>query len=265
MSNLSGKVALVTGAGTGIGADLARGLAGAGAAVVVNYHTNAAGADAVVAAIRAAGGRAVAAAGDVRRVADCRALVARAVAEFGRLDIACCHAGITSWGAFLDTGEDAFDAVVGTNLKGAYFTAQAAARAMVRQGGGGRIILTSSVAGTQAVPYLSAYGMTKAGLQMLARALVVELGPHGVTTNAVVPGAITNERNLHDDPDYEAKWGARIPIGRAGRPADITAAVLFLASDAASFVNGATLTVDGGWTCYSPTPGLDFVERQGDA
>src|SRR4051794_13464231 len=151
MVNLTGKVALVTGASKGIGRELVLGLAQAGAAVVANYNTDAAGAEDVVAQIRAAGGRASAMQADVGAVAGCRDLVARTVQEFGRIDIACCHAGITSWGNFLDYTEEAFDAVVSTNLKGTFFTAQAVAREMVKQCTGGRIIVTASVTGLQAV------------------------------------------------------------------------------------------------------------------
>jgi 3-oxoacyl-[acyl-carrier protein] reductase len=263
MVDLSGKVALVTGASKGIGQALAVGLGQAGAAVVVGYHQDRAGAEAAVAAIHAGGGRAIAVGGDVAQVATGRELVARAVAAFGRLDIACCHAGITSWGKFLDYTEEAFDAVVNTNLKGAYFTAQAAARQMAQQGSGGRIILTSSVTGVVAVPYLSAYGMTKSGLQQLARNLVLELSPYGITINAVAPGSILNERNLQDDPDYGPKWAEVIPLHRAGGPQDVVEAILFLASDGAGWITGQTLVVDGGWTAYSPTPGFEFVEREG--
>src|SRR5690349_8049657 len=169
MTDLSGKVALVTGASKGIGQELALALGKAGAAVVANYNSDQEGARQTVEKINAGGGRAVAAQGDIGSVAVCREMVERCVSEFGRLDIACCHAGITSWGKFLNYTEEAFDAVVNTNLKGTYFTAQAAAREMVKQGGGGRIIITSSVTGTQAVEYLSAYGMSKAGVAMLAR------------------------------------------------------------------------------------------------
>src|SRR6476646_1484992 len=139
MLDLSGKVALVTGASKGIGHDLAIGLAQTGAAVVANYNTDAAGAEDAVAQIRAAGRQALAVQADIGTVAGCRDLVARTVQEFGRLDIACCHAGITSWGKFLDYTEEAFDSVVNTNLKSTYFTAQAAAREMIQQGDGGRI------------------------------------------------------------------------------------------------------------------------------
>jgi glucose 1-dehydrogenase len=263
MTNLSGKVALVTGASKGIGYELAIGLAEAGAAVVANYNRDEAGAQDTVSKIVAGGGRAIAVQGDIARVEDCRRIVARTVEEFGRIDIACCHAGITSWGKFLDYREDAFDAVVDTNLKGTYFTAQAAAREMVKQGGGGRIIVTSSVTGNQAVPYLSAYAMTKGGLQMLVRNLVLELSPYNITINAVAPGAISNERNLHDDPNYDTDWAGVIPIKRVGQPRDVVAAVLFYASDEAGFITGTTLMVDGGWTSYSPTPGFEFVEKEG--
>lgn len=263
MVDLSGKVALVTGASKGIGLELAVGLGRAGASVVANYHTDEAGAVEAVERIRASGGRAIAVGGDVASVSECRELVERAVREYGRIDIACCHAGITSWGRFLDYTEEAFDSVVGTNLKGVYFTAQAAARQMAEQGTGGRIIVTSSVTGNQAVQYLSAYAMTKGGLQMLTRNLVLELSPFNITVNALAPGAITNERNLSDDPEYETKWAGVVPLRRAGQPRDVVSAALFLASEDASWITGTTLLIDGGWTCYSPTPGFEFIEREG--
>src|SRR4051794_15453787 len=263
LADLSGKVALVTGAGTGIGYGIAVQLGAAGAAVLVGYNRDEVGAQRAVAAIEQAGGRAAAAQVDIAVIDSSREFVQRAVDEFGRLDVACCHAGITSWGKFLDYTEEAFDAVVNTNLKGTYFLAQAAARQMVAQGGGGRIVVTSSVTGNQAVEYLSAYGMTKGGLQMLVRNLVLELSPHGITINAVAPGSIVNERNLRDDPTYAEGWATVVPLGRAGLPADVAAAVLFFASDAAEWITGTTLVVDGGWTAYSPTPGFEFVEREG--
>lgn len=261
MTNLTGKVALVTGAGTSIGFEVARTLAQAGAAVLVN-DLDAEHARQAVSTLRGTGAQAEAFAGDVASVATCQAMVDHCVATFGRLDIACCNAGITTWGAFLDYAEAEFDRVVSLNLKGTFFLTQFAARQMIRQGGGGRMILTASVTGVQAVQYLSAYGMTKAGIMMLARNLVLELGPHGITTNAIAPGSIVNERNLSDDPQYAEKWAAMIPVGRAGYPADVAAAALFLASDAAGFVNGQTLIVDGGWTATSPSPGFDFVDQR---
>ena len=263
MFDLSGKVAIVTGASKGIGYELAVRLGRAGAAVVAGYNSDEAGAMSAVHAIAGRGGNAIAVQADVASVAACRNLVDRAVREFGKLDICCCHAGITSWGGFLDYTEEEFESVVGVNLRGTYFLAQAAARQMVLQGAGGRIIITSSVTGVQAVEYLSAYGMTKAGLQMLARNLVLELSPHNITINCVAPGFIVNERNLRDDPASGTKWAGVIPLGRSGEPSDVASAVLFFASDEAAWITGQTLIIDGGWSAYSPTPGFEFVEREG--
>ncbi len=262
MPNLDGKVAFVTGAGQGIGYAVAHALRRAGAAVVVN-DVAADLAAAAAASIVAEGGRAVAFAGDMSVLANCRGLVAFAVETYGRLDIACCNAGITSWGGFLDYTEAHFDEVVALNLKGTYFTAQAAARQMVAQGGGGRIILTSSVTGNKAVRNLSAYAMTKGGLQMLARNLVLELSPHQITINAVAPGAIVTERNLRDDPEYGEHWAAVVPLGRAGQPDDIAGAVVFLASDEASYITGQTLIIDGGVTSAGLTPDQYSNAQQG--
>lgn len=253
MTDLTGKVALVTGAGTSIGLAMATAFAEAGAAVLIN-DIDADLAEQAAAGLRDTGARAVAFGGDSAVVAHCQAMVEGCVEAFGGLDICCCNAGITTWGAFLDTSEDSFDRVVAVNLKGTYFLTQAAARQMIRQGRGGRILLTASVTGVQAVKHLSAYGMTKAGVRMLARNLVVELSPYGITINAIAPGSIVNERNLRDEPRYAEEWATAIPIGRAGYPEDVAAAALFLAADAAGFVNGQTLIVDGGWTATSPSP-----------
>ncbi len=259
MFDLSGKVAVVTGASKGIGYEIALRLGKAGAAVVAGYNSDEEGARSVVQTIAQHGGNAIAAQVEGASVASCREFVATAVREFGQVDIACCHAGITSWGKFLEFTKEAFDEVVNVNLRGTYFLAQAAAREMVRRGAGGRIIITSSVTGVQAVENLSAYAMTKAGLQMLARNLVLELSPYNITINCVAPGSVTNERNLRDDPEYAANWARVIPLGRAGEPADIASAVLFFASDEASWITGQTLVVDGGLTAYSPTPYVDFT------
>jgi NAD(P)-dependent dehydrogenase (short-subunit alcohol dehydrogenase family) len=262
MVDLSGKVAIVTGASTGIGYEIAVRLGRAGASVVAGYNSDEADAQAAVRSIAQHGGNAIAVQVEAASVASCRNLVASAVREFGQIDIACCHAGITSWGKFLEFSEEAFEELVGVNLRGTYFLAQAAAQEMVKQGAGGRIIITSSVTGVQAVENLSAYAMTKGGLQALTRNLVVELSPYNITVNCVAPGSITNERNLRDDPEYDTKWATVIPLGRAGEPADVANAVLFFASDEAQWITGQTLIVDGGWTAISPSPELDNVESE---
>jgi len=252
--SLRDKVAIVTGASREIGAAMAEALAGAGATVLVAHYAEPARAEAVVARIAAAGGRALAHDADCSTVAANQALVARAVAAFGRLDIFAANAGLTIGKPFLETDESTWDTLVDLNLKGSYFGAQAAARQMIAQGSGGRIVFSSSVTGMRTVPNLSAYGVTKAGLRHMARVLGYELGQYGITVNALGIGAIVNERNMRDDPDYAAHWAGVSPVGRAGQPADVAAALMFLVSPEASLINGHTLVLDGGWTNYSPMP-----------
>jgi NAD(P)-dependent dehydrogenase (short-subunit alcohol dehydrogenase family) len=255
--SLDGRVAIVTGASREIGAAMAETLAAQGAAVVVAHHDEAQLAAAVVERIRAAGGNAVAEDGDLSRVDVNARLVERAVAEFGRVDVFAANAGLVRWASFLDHDEAAWDAVVNLNLKGSFFGAQAAARQMIAQGSGGRIVFSSSVTGALTVPNLSAYAVTKAALRHMARVLGVELGPHGITVNALQIGAIVNERNLRDDPGYAEHWSEVIPAGRAGRPTDVAAALLYLASDEAAWITGHTLTVDGGWSGVGHVPSDD--------
>jgi len=258
---LDGSVALVTGASREIGAAIAVALAARGAAVLVAHHAEAALAEAAVERIRSAGGRAVAHEADLRRVAEAEATVARAVAEFGRLDVCVANAGVTVWGHFLDYSEAKWDAVADLNLKGSFFLAQAAARQMVRQGTPGTILFSSSIAGRRVLPGLAAYGVTKAGLRHLARCLAVELAPHRIAVNALGIGPTVNARNLADDPEYDAHWGAVSPAGRAAQPDDVAAAALFLV--ATPYVTGETVMVDGGWTARSPLPPMGFVDRKG--
>ena len=257
--NLQNKVAIVTGANREIGAAMAEALASAGTAVLVAHYGEAERAAACVDRIVAAGGRALAYEADLSSVAENRKLVARAVEAFGRLDILAANAGLTLGGPFLETDEATWDTLVDLNLKGSYFGAQAAARQMVAQGRGddgygGRIVFSSSVTGVQAVPNLSAYGVTKAGLRHMARALAPDLGPYGITINAIGIGAVLNERNLKGDPGYAAHWAALNPAGRALQPADVAAALLFLVSPTATMITGHTLIVDGGWSTRSPMP-----------
>jgi 3-oxoacyl-[acyl-carrier protein] reductase len=251
---LSGRVAIVTGASHEIGAAMAEQLAWHGAAVAIAHHDAPELAAAVAGRIRAAGGRAIEVDGNLSLVADNRALVERTVEELGRLDVFVANAGLTRWAPFLDVDERTWDAVVDLNLKGSYFGAQAAARQMVEQGAGGRIVFSSSVTGSLAIANASAYAVTKAGLQHMARVLALELGAHGITVNALAIGATVNERNLADDPDYAQHWAGVLPTGRVGTPSDVAAALGFLASTEAAQVTGHTLTVDGGWSGMGGTP-----------
>jgi 3-oxoacyl-[acyl-carrier protein] reductase len=249
-ADLSGKAAIVTGASREIGAAMADSLARRGAAVLISHWQEAGLAEATVNRIREFGGRALALEANLADVEAGRELIARAVREFGRLDIYAANAGITDWGGFLDYSEAAWDRVVDLNLKGSYFSAQAAARQMVAQGTPGAIVFSASVAGIRAIPNLSAYGVTKFGLIHMARCLALELGPHRISVNAIVIGATLNERNLKDDPDYEAHWGSLAPAGRPAHPEDIARGLMYLVDN--PFVTGSALMLDGGWSIRSP-------------
>jgi 3-oxoacyl-[acyl-carrier protein] reductase len=251
---LQNQVAIVTGTNREIGAAIALGLARAGAAVLAAHYGEPERVAALLGQIAAEGGRALAHEADLTSPAANQALVARAVEAFGRLDIFAANAGLTVMRPFLETSESDWDTVVDLNLKGSFFGAQAAARQMVAQGQGGRIIFSSSVTGLRAVPELSAYGISKAGICHMAAVLSAELGPHGITVNALGIGATDNERNRAYDPNYPAQWAAVIPTRRCGQPEDVAAAALFLASPAARHVTGQTLVLDGGWTNLSPAP-----------
>jgi NAD(P)-dependent dehydrogenase (short-subunit alcohol dehydrogenase family) len=246
--DLTGKVALVTGTGRGIGTGLARALGEAGAAVAAHYHRSAAGAEAVAAAIRQAGGHAMTVQADVSRSAQVNAMIDAVVAEFGRLDILINNSGVTIPTPFLELSEAVWDVTHGVNLKGAFLCGQAAARVMVRQGKGGRIIYIGSVHGARTVPHFAHYAATKGGLVLLTMGMAQELAPYRITVNNVSPGAIEVER-FRADPTYDpAAWGKVIPWGRVGQPTDVTAIVLFLCSQAAEYVTGQTIYVDGGIT-----------------
>lgn len=246
------KTAIVTGAGVGIGFEIARQLAAQGAAVVLNDLDPVL---AIEAADRIAGegGRALPIAGNVSDLILLQRLVDEAVATFGHLDIAVANAGITTFGDFFEYTPESFQQLVSVNLQGSFFLAQFAARQMRQQGTGGRILFMSSVTGHQSYRHLATYGMTKAGLEMLARGLVSELAPHQITANAIAPGATLTERTLLD-PDYTATWQQLTPTGRAATVADIAHAALFLLSPQAGHITGQTLVVDGGWTAVSPQP-----------
>ena len=246
------KAAIVTGAGQGIGFEICRMLAKQGASVVLNDVDGELAANAA-AAIQAEKGACIAVAGDASDLALVQRLIDKAIATFGRLDIAIANAGITLFGNFLDYPADSFYKVLNVNLGGSFFLAQGAAKQMIKQGGGGAILFMSSVTGHQAHKDLSAYGMTKAALEMLAKSLVIELSPYKITTNAIAPGATLTERTV-DDPGYEAVWSGITPMGRPANTVDIANAALFLVSEQASHITGQSLVIDGGWTAISPSP-----------
>ena len=250
--NLEEKVAIVTGAGQGIGLEICRKLCAAGAKVILNDVDPALAARAA-ADLRAEGGTCLPAPGDSSAINIIQQLVDTAVAAFGRLDIAIANAGITLFGDFFSYSPEAFSRVMQVNLNGSFFLAQAAAKQMKAQTSGGRLLFMSSVTGHQAHRNLAAYGMSKAALEMLARNLVIELSGYGITVNCIAPGATATERTL-EDPDYEKTWARITPTGRAATVQDIAATALFLVSQDAAQITGQTILVDGGWSVVSPDP-----------
>jgi glucose 1-dehydrogenase len=249
--NFSNKTAIVTGAGQGIGFAIVRQLLADGANVLLNDSDAQLAAKAIQ--TLAAGPNCIALAGDAGDTAFVREMVETAVSVFGRLDIVVANAGLTLFGNFLDYEPESFEKVMRLNLSGSFFLAQAAARQMKKQGEGGSIVFMSSVTGLQAHRQLTAYGMSKAALQMLARGLVVELSPYQITVNAVAPGATLTERTASDS-TYAETWRKLTPMGRAGTPGDVADAVLFLAGPQARQITGQTIVVDGGWSVVSPGP-----------
>jgi len=248
-----GQVAIVTGAGKGIGYQISLELAKNGAFVVVNDND-----DELIQQVSAKintlyNGQTVALAGDAGEIAVIQMLVDTAVSNFGQLNIIVANAGITLFGDFLTYNPEAFQSVMKVNLHGSFFLAQRAAIQMIKQGIGGRILFMSSVTGQQAHKDLAAYAMTKAGLQMLAKNLVIELSDYGITVNTVAPGATLTERTMEDEA-YKNTWARITPTGRAGTVEDVANAVLFLVSPSASQITGQTLVVDGGWSAVSVSP-----------
>jgi len=245
---LAGRVALVTGGSRGIGRAVAQELARRGATVAVNYKFDRTAAEEVVAAVADAGGTAMAVQADVAEPTQVRDMFNRVLTSFLRLDILVNNAGFEEPQVLLDIPPEAWRRVLDVNLTGSLLCAQHAARAMIQQGGGGKIINITSLHQHTPRPGFGHYAVSKAGLWMLTKALAQELASHRINVNAVAPGAIETDMNrasLADPARREAVLN-RIPWRRLGRPEDVVGAVVFLASPASDYVTGATIYVDGG-------------------
>jgi NAD(P)-dependent dehydrogenase (short-subunit alcohol dehydrogenase family) len=247
--SMAGKVAIVTGSSRGIGRAIAEALAAAGASVTVSAR-NAELAETVAVGIAAAGGASLSVSADVTRAADVERLVKATVQKFGRLDVLVNNAGISPfYKKAEELSESEWDQVIEVNLKGTFLCSTAAGRVMIPQKSG-RIVNISSVAGRVALPNLLAYCAAKGGVEQITRVLAAEWAPHNIRVNSIAPGYIETDltSGLRRNPKLQEAVIRQTPLGRLGNVDEITGAVIYLASDAASYVTGQTLYIDGGWT-----------------
>lgn len=245
---LRGKVALVTGAGQGIGLACARALAREGASVVLAERDEAAG-KAAAKSLSEESHRATFVRCDVSRKAEVDAAVSEAVKAYGRLDILVANAGIVHAAEFLDLEEADFDRVLAVNLKGMFLAGQSAARQMVKQGEGGAIVNMSSVNAVLAIPNQVPYVVSKGGINQLTKVMAMSLAPHRIRVNAIGPGTILTElakTAVLGNREAERKILSRTPMGRMGEPGEVASVAVFLASDEASYLTGQTIYPDGG-------------------
>jgi glucose 1-dehydrogenase len=252
--SLKGKVAIVTGGNSGIGKAIALELARQGANIVIDYVVHPEATEEEEKQIIAMGDQAIGVHADVSKVAELQNLIDEAVKAFGRVDIMVNNAGVETRTSVLDTTEAQYDRVIDINLKSAFFGTQIAARQMIKQGGGGRIINITSVHEDWPMPGNTAYCLSKGGMRMLTRTAGLELAPHNILVVGVGPGAVATPINTStmQDPALLKKLDDAIPLGRMARSEEIASVVAFLADDGASYITATTIFADGGIMHSSP-------------
>jgi len=246
--SLKNKVAIVTGGNSGIGQAIVLELAQHGASIVIDYVAHPEATSAIEQQIAKLGSQSIGVAADVSKLADLQKLIDAAMSRFGRVDIMVNNAGIETRTSVLDTTEAQYEAVMSVNLKSAFFATQIAAKQMIKQGGGGRIINITSVHEDWPMPGNTAYCLAKGGMRMLTRTAGLELAKHNILVVGVGPGAVDTPINLStmNDPAKLAALNAAIPLGRMARPSEIASVVAFLAGDGASYLTATTIFADGG-------------------
>ena len=251
---LKNKVALVTGGNSGIGKAIVLELARQGANITIDFVSHPDATDELEKQITALGDQSIGVEADVSQVADLERLVAATVNAFGRLDIMVNNAGVETRTSILDTSEEQYEKVLRINLKSAFFGTQLAAKQMIKQGGGGRIINVTSVHEDWPMPGNTAYCLSKGGMRMLTRTAGVELAPHNILVVGVAPGAVATPINLStmQDPVAMKRLDSAIPMGRMAQPEEIASVVAFLAGSGASYVTATTIFADGGIMQSSP-------------
>lgn len=251
---LEGKVAVVTGGNSGIGKGIVLALAEAGASIVIDYVSHPEATEAVEQQVEALGATSVGVDADVSQVTDLESLVSAAVDNFGRLDVWVNNAGMETRTSVLDTTEDQFDKVMAVNLRSAFFGTQLAAKQMIAQGDGGRIVNITSVHEEWPMPGNTPYCLSKGGMRMLTRTAGVELAPHGINVVGVGPGAVDTPINAatEADPAKMKILDAAIPLGRLAEPKEIADVVVFLAGPGSSYLTAMTIMADGGLIQSSP-------------
>ena len=247
--HVDNKVALITGASRGIGRATALELAKAGAKIVINYAGNAAAAQEVLKAIQDMGGQAIAVQANIAVAAEVDELIQKTVTAFGSIDILVNNAGITRDALLMRMKEADWDAVLDTNLKGVFLCTKAVSKLMLKQRSG-RIINMTSVVGLTGNASQANYAAAKAGVVGFTKSMAKELGSRGITVNAVAPGCIATDMTEVLPDSVKEQMTSTIPLGRPGTPSDVAKAVLFLCSDAAAYITGQTLNVDGGMVMY---------------